>query len=145
MLLDIKKWRNRMKAKKTMAILIVALMAFWVPHCDLINGEDDDDSATALLLLALANQATINVTNNTGSAVTLSIWSTDSGGTSCVSQVADMGSLTASGGSGSAQVAPASNGYLVKVNGTCQFPTDLGKQAQTYSCTVDAGPTIVCP
>ena len=64
MMLAIKIRSIEMKAKKTLALIVVVMMALWVPHCDLINGEEDDDQELLILAFLGLNQATINLTNN---------------------------------------------------------------------------------
>ncbi|MEQ8352931.1 MAG: hypothetical protein RH862_15695 [Leptospiraceae bacterium] len=132
-----------MKAKRTLSILLVALMTLWLPHCDAITGGEDDDDQELLILAFLGlNKVTINLTNNntTGS---FTLWTASNDGTTCVTQAADFGSI-ANGATGTVTIAPISGGYLFKdPSNNCQAVNPIGTSASVANCTWD-GAVITC-
>ncbi len=131
-----------MKAKKTLALIVVVMMALWVPHCDLINGEEDDDQELLILAFLGLNQATINLTNNS-TAGSFTLWTASNDGTTCVSQVADFGTI-ANGATGTVTITPISGGYLFKdPSNNCQAVNPVGTSASVATCSWN-GTVISC-
>ncbi|MCB1137386.1 MAG: hypothetical protein KDK23_01470 [Leptospiraceae bacterium] len=128
-----------MKAKRILALLMLGLALAWLPACESITGEDDDDNTELLLLAYLGlNKVQINLTNNSTSG-SFTLWTASNDGLSCVTQAADFGTI-ANGATGTVTIAPVSGGYMFKdPSNNCQAVTPIGTSVGVANCTWDGG------